>query len=55
MDSVTLTGLTIIFFYCITKILKFYGLNESDYAVYIFFYILIALCILVLPTEDTSF
>jgi hypothetical protein len=55
MDSITLIGITIIFFYCLTKILKFYGLDESVYGVYILFYILLCLCILVLPNGEPEF
>jgi hypothetical protein len=55
MDSITLIGLTIIFFYCLTKILNFYGVDESVYAVYILFYILLCLCILVLPSGEPEF
>jgi len=55
MDSITIIGLTIIFFYCLTQILKFYGINESVYGVYILFYILMSLCVLVLPNEDAKF
>lgn len=55
MDSITMIGMTIIFFYCLTQILKFYGINESVYGVYILFYILLCLCILVLPNEETHF
>lgn len=55
MDSITMIGLLIIFLYCLTKILKFYGLDESVYGVYILFYILLCLCILVLPNSDNDF
>ena len=55
MDSITMIGLTIIFFYCLTKILKFYGIDESVYGVYILFYLMICLFILVLPSKETSF
>jgi hypothetical protein len=55
MDSITLIGITIIFLYCLTKILKFYGLDESVYVVYILFYILLCLCILVLPNGEPEF
>jgi hypothetical protein len=55
MDSITLIGITIIFFYCLTKILNFYGLDESAYGVYILFYLMIALCVLVLPKEEVTF
>ena len=51
MDSITMIGLTIIFFYCLTKILKFYGVGEDVYGVYLLFYIFIILCILILPND----
>jgi len=55
MDSITLIGLSIIFLYSLTKILNFYGIDESTYGVYILFYILICLCILVLPGKEPEF
>ena len=55
MDPVTSLGLTILFFYCMTQILSFYGVNQSTYGVYILFYILIALCIVILPRDNPSF
>ena len=55
MDAVTSVCLTIVFFYCVTKILSFYGVNQSTYGVYILFYMFILFCILVLPHEDPSF
>ena len=55
MDSLTMVGITIIFFYCLTKILKFYGLDESVYGVYILFYILLCISILVLPNGEPEF
>ena len=55
MDSITMIGLTIIFFYCLTKILKFYGVEESSYGVYILFYLLLCLCVLVLPNGEVEF
>jgi hypothetical protein len=51
MNPITLIGLSIIFFYSITQILKFYGLGEDVYGVYILFYIFIILCILILPND----
>ena len=55
MDSITLIGITVVFFYCLTKILKFYGVDESTYGVYVLFYILLCLCVLVLPNEEPTF
>jgi hypothetical protein len=55
MDSITLIGITIVFFFCLTKVLKFYGIDESSYGVYLLFYILLCLCVLVLPKEEVTF
>ena len=49
MSPITLIGLSIIFFYIVTQLLKFYGISEHVYGVYILFYIFIVLCILILP------
>ena len=55
MDSITLIGITIVFFFCLNKILNFYGVDESAYGVYILFYLLLCLCNLVLPNEEVKF
>ncbi len=51
MNPITLIGLSIIFFYSLTQILKFYGIAEDVYGVYILFYMFIILCILILPND----
>jgi hypothetical protein len=51
MNTITLLGVSIIFFYSLTQILKFYGVGEDVYGVYILFYIMIIISILVLPNE----
>ena len=51
MKPITLIGISIIFFFSLTQILKFYGLGEDVYGVYILFYIFIILCILILPND----
>ena len=51
MNSITLIGLSIIFFYSLTQILNFYGVGEDVYGVYILFYIFIIISILVLPND----
>jgi hypothetical protein len=52
MDTLTMICLTILFFYCLSKILQFYGVSESTYAVYLLFYIFIALCLVILPQKE---
>jgi len=51
MNSITLIGISIIFFYSLTQILKFYGIGEDVYGVYILFYVFIIVSIMVLPNS----
>jgi len=51
MNSITLIGFSIIFFYSLTQILNFYGVGEDVYGVYILFYIFIIISILILPND----
>lgn len=48
---ITILGVSLLLFYTIITILKFYGINESVYGTYLLFYIFIILSILVLPTD----
>jgi hypothetical protein len=52
MNPITLIGLSIVFFYSLSQILKFYGVGEDAYGVYLLFYIFIVICILVLPNDN---
>ena len=52
MNAITLIGLSIVFFYSLTQILKFYVVSEDAYGIYILFYIFIIICILVLPNDN---
>jgi hypothetical protein len=51
MNSITLIGISIIFFYSLVQILKFYGIGEDVYGVYLLFYIFIVASILILPND----
>jgi len=55
MDLVTAVGFTILFFYCLTRILTFYGIEQSTYGIYLLFYIFIALCIVVFQKTEEIF
>jgi|APCry1669189665_1035243.scaffolds.fasta_scaffold191087_2 hypothetical protein len=55
MDIITIIGLSVIFFYCISKVFSFYGVGKSSYLVYMFFYLYMAFCVAVLPTEINDF
>ena len=50
-NLITLIGISIILFYSVTKILDFYGIGVDVYGVYVLFYVLIMICILILPSN----
>jgi hypothetical protein len=51
MNVITLIGLSIVFFYSIIQILKFYGIGEDVYGVYLLFYVFLVISILILPND----
>lgn len=51
MSSITLIGISVIFLYCLTQILNFYGVGEDVYGIYVLFYIFIVTSILILPND----
>ncbi len=51
MKLIILFFVALLFFYCLTQILKFYGIGEDVYGVYIAFYILLLVCFAVLPDK----
>jgi hypothetical protein len=50
-ESITFFGVSLILYYCITKILNFYGISQEAYGVYVLFYALIMIFILILPGD----
>jgi hypothetical protein len=51
MNTIALLGFTIIFFYCLSQILSFYGVGQDVYGIYALFYIFLIIFTLVLPTQ----
>ena len=51
INNITLLGLSLIFFYSISQILKFYGVGEEVYGYYLIFYIFMLFSILILPND----
>ena len=51
MNIITLLGISIILLYVITQIMKFYGIGEDVYGVYMLFYIFIIISKIVLPND----
>jgi hypothetical protein len=55
MSVITLLGFSVIFFYSIIQILKFYGIGVDTYGVYMLFYAFIIMSIIILPNQYPSF
>jgi hypothetical protein len=54
MKTITIIGVAVIFFYCLIQILKFYGIGEEVYGIYIIFYVMLLLSICILPNNYPS-
>jgi len=52
INNITLLGISLIFFYSVSQILKFYGVGEEVYGYYLIFYAFMLLSILILPNES---
>lgn len=50
-NTITLLGISILFFYSIVQILNFYSIGPEVYGYYIIFYIFIIISIIVLPNK----
>jgi hypothetical protein len=50
-ELITYLGVSLILYYSLTKILNFYGIGQDVYGVYVLFYVLIMICILILPSS----
>ena len=53
-ESITIIGFSIIFFYAIIQICKFYNIETNVYSPYLFFYVSIVLTMLVIPSSVPS-
>lgn len=51
LGNITILGVSVIIFYSLTQILKFYGIGEEVYGYYLFFYAFMILCIMILPND----
>ena len=51
INNITLLGISLIFFYSVSQILKFYGVGEEVYGYYLIFYAFMLLSVLILPNE----
>ncbi len=54
MNTITLVGSAILFFYCATQIFKFYGFQENAYSDYLLFYMIIIVSMIFLPSNIPS-
>lgn len=53
-NIITLIGVSVLFFYSIIQILKFYDIGIEVYGYYLIFYIFIIISIIVLPNKYPS-
>ena len=51
MNSITLIGFSVIFFYSLIQILNFYGVTQDTYGPYLLFWAFLLLSILILPND----
>ena len=51
INNITLLGISLIFFYSVSQILKFYGVGEEVYGYYLIFYAFMLISILILPND----
>ena len=51
IDIIGLIFMTIIINYSVTQIMNFYGIGQEVYMDYMYFYIFIVLCVIVLPKK----
>jgi len=52
--TITILGLTILFFYAIIQILNFYGVGANVYGTYLLFYATLVLSLLILPNSEPT-
>ena len=51
-NIITLLGITILVYYSLTRILKFYGIDESTYGYYTLFYLFMITSVIILPNSN---
>jgi hypothetical protein len=44
-------GISLIALYCTMKILEFYGIGADEYAIFVSFYLFLAMCKFILPSK----
>ena len=53
--NITLLGVVYLVYYCLTQIFNFYGVSQSVYDVYFYFYAMLLIFAVILPNEEPSF
>jgi hypothetical protein len=54
MNTITIIGISVVLLYCISQIMKFYGIGEETYGIYVAFYIMLLISIFILPNNYPS-
>ena len=55
MNPLTVIGVTLLLYYCLTQLFQFYGVSQETYGVYLLFYIILITFYLVLPRDYVKF
>jgi len=53
-NTITILGISLILFYCITQILNFYGISTSTYGIYLVFFGFMIITFMILPHDYPS-
>jgi hypothetical protein len=51
MNTITLLSISVLLFYSLIQILKFYNIGSDVYGIYLYFYIFIIASLLILPNQ----
>lgn len=52
--TITIIGVSMVFLYILMQILKFYGIEENSYGIYLAFFLFMLLSMAILPSQDIT-
>jgi hypothetical protein len=52
METITLVGFAAVFFYCLIQLFGYFGIGTEVYGKYLYFYLMLMVCMFVLPKEN---
>jgi len=51
MNTITLLSISVLLFYSLIQILKFYNIGPDIYGIYLYFYVFMIISLLILPNQ----